>query len=582
MKKLFSISTIILTVFPLISQNIFEIPTSVREDGASPDQSAVFDIQSTSKGVLIPRMTENNRIEITMPASGLLIYQVDEEVGFYFNSGTSSLPNWQHLSRDADSDPNNEIETWSTLTGIPADFSDNIDNIDDADNDPTNELELPQNGEFGQVLISHLNGTYQWDHLGKIVDQDGDSQVIAQHGFGSSKDAIQFQLEGALALTIRKEGRSHKIHTFPSAIVPNLYFGANAGLNDTSGYNNIGIGTSALKSINNGLDGQGNIAVGTNAFENLSGTNFQALSNIAIGTFSGSSLMDGYSNTFLGASSGSSLVARSDFNVFVGSGAGHRLTRGFNNVVLGSNSNFSGAPPKFTQSGAVKLGHDAGLNDSTNNVLHIANSHTKSLISGDFSKDSLAINGSLRLNGNTDLSSWTLGITGESIMREAKIHLYEKANPTDLTDQGITYHDNAATHNWTTMYGSAQDFDIAFDGILKAYVEDVDGSYNIASDRRLKTDFKDMHPVLPRVMKLKPTKYRYKSSTSKHQTIGFIAQEVEPLFPELISQKDRVKGLAITNMTVIAIKAIQEQQQIIEVLQSKINYLSEQLSSLKR
>ncbi len=41
---------------------------------------------------------------------------------------------------DADNDPTNEIETWSTLGGIPVDIADG-DDVDDADNDPTNEIE---------------------------------------------------------------------------------------------------------------------------------------------------------------------------------------------------------------------------------------------------------------------------------------------------------------------------------------------------------------------------------------------------------------------------------------------------------
>ncbi len=41
---------------------------------------------------------------------------------------------------DADNDPTNEIETWSTLAGIPADIADG-DDVDDADNDPSNEIE---------------------------------------------------------------------------------------------------------------------------------------------------------------------------------------------------------------------------------------------------------------------------------------------------------------------------------------------------------------------------------------------------------------------------------------------------------
>jgi hypothetical protein len=45
------------------------------------------------------------------------------------------------LVDDADADPTNEIETWTTLSGIPADFSDDVDNVDDADADPANEIQ---------------------------------------------------------------------------------------------------------------------------------------------------------------------------------------------------------------------------------------------------------------------------------------------------------------------------------------------------------------------------------------------------------------------------------------------------------
>ena len=42
---------------------------------------------------------------------------------------------------DADNDPTNEIETWSTLAGIPIDIADG-DDVDDADADPTNEIQI--------------------------------------------------------------------------------------------------------------------------------------------------------------------------------------------------------------------------------------------------------------------------------------------------------------------------------------------------------------------------------------------------------------------------------------------------------
>jgi hypothetical protein len=42
----------------------------------TPDVSAALDITSTTKGLLIPRMTETQRDAISSPAAGLIIYQL--------------------------------------------------------------------------------------------------------------------------------------------------------------------------------------------------------------------------------------------------------------------------------------------------------------------------------------------------------------------------------------------------------------------------------------------------------------------------------------------------------------------------
>ena len=64
-------------------------------------QSAQLDVESTKKGVLLPRMTMAQRNAINLPAHSLMIYQTDGDNGFYYNHGTSAVPDWQPLKAPA-------------------------------------------------------------------------------------------------------------------------------------------------------------------------------------------------------------------------------------------------------------------------------------------------------------------------------------------------------------------------------------------------------------------------------------------------------------------------------------------------
>src|ERR1700746_1982666 len=58
----------------------------------TPNASSLLEIKSTTKGLLIPRMTGKQKTLIASPAVGLLIYQTDSTKGFYYYSGTAWLP----------------------------------------------------------------------------------------------------------------------------------------------------------------------------------------------------------------------------------------------------------------------------------------------------------------------------------------------------------------------------------------------------------------------------------------------------------------------------------------------------------
>lgn len=61
---------------------------AVNTDGADPDASAMLDVKSTDKGLLIPRMTELEKEGIPSPALGLMVFQTDGLSGFYYHNGS--------------------------------------------------------------------------------------------------------------------------------------------------------------------------------------------------------------------------------------------------------------------------------------------------------------------------------------------------------------------------------------------------------------------------------------------------------------------------------------------------------------
>lgn len=89
MKKIF---LLLMVVFANVihSQNV-----AISSTTAAPNASAMLDIVSTTKGLLIPRMTATQRIAIASPATGLMVYQTDAGTlgaGFYFYSGSAWTP----------------------------------------------------------------------------------------------------------------------------------------------------------------------------------------------------------------------------------------------------------------------------------------------------------------------------------------------------------------------------------------------------------------------------------------------------------------------------------------------------------
>jgi len=108
-----------------------------------------------------------------------------------------------------------------------------------------------------------------------------------------------------------------------------------------------------------------------------------------------------------------------------------------------------------------------------------------------------------------------------------------------------------------------------------------------ASDARLKRDIQPMSKYgLSTVMQLKPVSYFYKADKTNHPEVGFIAQEVQKIVPEVVSgtegdiTKGETLGLSYGNLVPVLTKAIQEQQATIEAQQKQIDELKSLVNKL--
>jgi hypothetical protein len=95
-------------------------------------------------------------------------------------------------------------------------------------------------------------------------------------------------------------------------------------------------------------------------------------------------------------------------------------------------------------------------------------------------------------------------------------------------------------------------------------------AFTVQSDARVKKNVQPLSDTLTDVLALKPVTFEYKDG-SVGTNVGLIAQDVEPLFPEVVStDKDGYKFIDYGKLTPILIKAIQEQQQEINDLKARV------------
>jgi len=138
--------------------------------------------------------------------------------------------------------------------------------------------------------------------------------------------------------------------------------------------------------------------------------------------------------------------------------------------------------------------------------------------------------------------------------------------------------ENTGTDDWELyVSNSGANLNLYANASFRGSFDFTTGVYTSISDERLKTNIQGMGPILSQVLQLQPKTYTFKEDQKGKKSMGFLAQEVEKIFPELVRKpeskdpREAYYSLDYTGFGILAIKAIQEQQTVIESQQAELD-----------
>ncbi len=199
MKKLI----LFLLAITMIASYTLTAQVAINTNGTNPDGSAMLDVKSNDKGVLIPRMTQTQMEGITSPATGLSVYNTDVNAVCYFN-GTSwdcmdaqSLFEKTFFCGDILKDFRDGQRYTTVQIGTQCWMAENL-NIGTMINGSSNQTD---NGSIEKYCYSDntsncdtYGGLYQWDEMMQYVTIEG-TQGICPAGWHLPTDAEWCTLE---------------------------------------------------------------------------------------------------------------------------------------------------------------------------------------------------------------------------------------------------------------------------------------------------------------------------------------------------------------------------------------------------
>jgi hypothetical protein len=101
------------------------------------------------------------------------------------------------------------------------------------------------------------------------------------------------------------------------------------------------------------------------------------------------------------------------------------------------------------------------------------------------------------------------------------------------------------------------------------------GNLAINSDARLKANIISLGSTLAKLLQIDGKTYTMKRDDNQKQQIGVLAQDIEKVFPELVSESNGVKSVNYQGLVPVLINAMKEQQKEIEELKNLVKEVLE-------